>query len=273
MVVTRFAVKVDSGAEVVLAQDITWGREPITGPLPTFTYNFAMPDSFSAGTLTVLADVTVAGQSRHLTWTGPVERATPMSLRLPVQGQWLLSNGPGQFFLAHPHAFRPTYRYAYDLIVRDDVDGTRQSFRGDPTKNESYFCYGRPVLAAAAGVVIDVSVDVPDNFGNTANPANKEGRTGQIVVEHPGPRFTVYHYLRPGSAKVSRGQQVAAGAPLAEVGNAGPGSEPHLRFAAFELDASGRPQAIPLGFTGLSTTAGAPATGVPRGGVEYVTGP
>jgi murein DD-endopeptidase MepM/ murein hydrolase activator NlpD len=49
-----------------------------------------------------------------------------------------------------------------------------------------------------------------------------------------------------------RGQQVAAGDQLAEVGNAGPGSEPHLRFAAFELDASGRPQAIPLTFTGLN---------------------
>jgi hypothetical protein len=275
MVVTRFAVRVDSGAEVVLAQDIsqTWRPEPISGSLPTFTYTFDMPASFTAGTLTVTADVTVAAQERHLTWTGPVERATPMSLRLPVQGQWLLSNGPGQFSLSHPHAFRPTYRYAYDLIVREDVDGTRRSFRGDPTKNESYFCYGRPVFAAAAGVVIDVSVDVPDRFGNTDNPANKEGRTGQIVLQHPGPRFTVYHYLRPGSAKVMRGQQVAAGDALAEVGNAGPGTEPHLRFAAFELDASGRPQAIPLSFTGLSSVSGAPAAGVPRGGFEYVTGP
>ena len=62
----------------------------------------------------------------------------------------------------------------------------------------------------------------------------------------------MYAHVRKGSAKVKVGDVVRAGDVLAEVGNAGFSTEPHLHLAYYTLDASGRVRALPMAFPGLS---------------------
>ena len=119
-------------------------------------------------------------------------------------------------------------------------------------------------------VVVD---DVPDNFGHKANPANAPVRNACILVEHAGNHFSAYYHVRAGSAAVKVGQRVKAGDLLGRVGNAGASTEPHLHFGYTGLDRTGRYRNIPVRIEGLKTVDGKPADGgVPRGGVEYVSG-
>jgi hypothetical protein len=53
----------------------------------------------------------------------------------------------------------------FDLSARPLVDlqtGVVATFRGDPTRNESYLAYDEPLLAVADATVVSVVSDVPD---------------------------------------------------------------------------------------------------------------
>jgi hypothetical protein len=273
---SRWSVKLTDAGGTVFDADLT-GANVVKDFLPAVAssvYGWVVPDAFTSGTVTVSVDLTLGGgPSLALSRTMPARAVQPAVRRPPVQGLWRWGNGPGQLSLSQPNLFNPSRRHAYDLTMLQDVDGVRATFRGDPAKNESYFAFGQPFFAIEDGVVTDVVDDLPDNFGKTPNPDNKDRRNNQLVLQHAPGRFTVYSYLRQGSAKVKRGQAVKAGDPLGAVGNAGTSSEPSLHLSQFEIDETGRAQAVPLGFTGLSVVPGGPVSGVPRGGLEYVTGP
>ena len=155
-------------------------------------------------------------------------------------------------------------------MLRGDP-GHRSSFEGDADKNESFFAWDQPIRAAADGTVVEVVDDVPDNFGRTMNPANVSKRNARVVLRHGKDRYTIYAHLRQGSAKVLAGQEVKAGDLLGRVGNAGFSSEPHLHFACFQIDATGRVRALPIEASGLKTTAGEEVRGVPVGSALYVS--
>jgi murein DD-endopeptidase MepM/ murein hydrolase activator NlpD len=76
---------------------------------------------------------------------------------------------------------------------------------------------GTPVVAASAGRVIDIG----DYFFS--------GRT--IVVDHGGGLLSLYAHLSAIHAKLA--QNVAAGAPIAEVGATGRVTGPHLHFTVY----------------------------------------
>jgi murein DD-endopeptidase MepM/ murein hydrolase activator NlpD len=80
------------------------------------------------------------------------------------------------------------------------------------------------VLAAASGVVINVHDNEPDRNTSCAGIANL------VQVRHADGLSAVYGHLKRGSAVVSVGQQVSAGAPLGVVGSSGCSTAPHLHF-------------------------------------------
>jgi murein DD-endopeptidase MepM/ murein hydrolase activator NlpD len=75
---------------------------------------------------------------------------------------------------------------------------------------------GTPIRAVADGRVID------------SRPANGYGYI--IIIDHGGGISTLYAHMYPQSVKVSVGQSVSRGAPIAEVGNNGWSTGPHLHF-------------------------------------------
>jgi len=106
------------------------------------------------------------------------------------------------------------------------------TFAGDPSRNESYFIFGAPVLAVGPGRVIATRADVPENTPPTPPPFTTfTALLGNYVVEALGHhRFALYAHLRTGSVRVHPGERVHRGQVLALVGNTGNSTEPHLHF-------------------------------------------
>jgi len=266
----------DATAKILDAQGKVISTEPLypqggIAPLWPIFGAEALPVGAVPATLRVDASITVGSTLKKVTRTVPIVSASPVALSAPISGRWLWNNGQGEN-VYHTHFQFPEQRYAYDLLIEKTVSGFVQSYSGDPTVNTSYFAFGKPVHAALAGTVVEVVDDVPDNFGNQWNFANDNPRrNSHVIVQSAGGIYTMYLHVRQGSALVQAGQTVHAGQVLAQVGNAGYTTEPHLHFAVFKLDASGRVRALPINVNGLKNTSGTAVSGVPQGAVEFVS--
>ena len=115
---------------------------------------------------------------------------------------------------------------------------------GDPARNESYALYGAGVHAVAAGTIVAVRTDLPDNTAGTEPPFGSwDDVAGNRVVQDLGDgRYALYAHLQPGSVAVAAGDRVQAGQPLGRVGNTGLSGGPHLHFQV--MDGPGGPSAL-----------------------------
>jgi murein DD-endopeptidase MepM/ murein hydrolase activator NlpD len=67
--------------------------------------------------------------------------------------------------------------------------------------------------------------------GRVLFDGNQPGGAGLYLVVHGSDdRDYVFMHLRPGSIRVDRGERVAAGERIAEVGTTGASTGPHLHF-------------------------------------------
>jgi murein DD-endopeptidase MepM/ murein hydrolase activator NlpD len=80
------------------------------------------------------------------------------------------------------------------------------------------------VHAVASGVVTTVRDTEPDRNTSCTGTANV------VLVRHADDLTAIYGHLKKGSATVSVGQQVSAGAVLGVVGSSGCSTAPHLHF-------------------------------------------
>src|SRR6185295_15115646 len=111
-------------------------------------------------------------------------------------------------------------RFALDLLVMKS--GT--TCGGDCSKNDQYFCWGRPVAAPAAGKVVEVEASRPDNRPNSPDPNNLFGN--HVVIDHGNGEYSLMAHLRNGSVMVKVGDAVEAGEIVALTGNSGMSTEP-----------------------------------------------
>jgi len=81
---------------------------------------------------------------------------------------------------------------------------------------------GTPIIAARAGVVVSIE---NNQTGRGTNPSGN-----YVRILHDDGTMSVYLHLKRGSVKVKEGQQVAQGAQLAQSGNTGNSTGPHLHF-------------------------------------------
>ena len=151
---------------------------------------------------------------------GPVDA---VSLAAPVRGQWFVGQG-GRAALVNGH--RAAFVQDDALDIAKVVDG--QSYRGDASRLESYYCYGEPVLAPAAGRVVNVEADMPDQRIGSMDAQNPAGN--HVVIDIGGGRYSGLAHLRPGSVAVRVGDTVRQGQQIGEVGNSGNTTEPHLHM-------------------------------------------
>ena len=156
---------------------------------------------------------------------GSPSQINDSELQIPFRGRFRVSQG---FDGAYSHHF-PGNRYAIDMPMPE----------------------GTPVLAAKAGVVLDMKMYFA---GHSNDPADR-ARTNFIRLLHPDGTMTVYVHLRTASARVSIGQSVATGEMIAESGNTGYSSGPHLHFAV-QRNNGKRLVAIPFHFNGVIPTQG-----------------
>jgi murein DD-endopeptidase MepM/ murein hydrolase activator NlpD len=117
---------------------------------------------------------------------------------------------------------------------------------------------GTPVYAAREGVVINVR---HDSFRGAPVPAMLD-QANVIEILHDDGTIGVYAHLHWDSIRVHIGQQVARGEYIANSGNTGFTTGPHLHFAVWR-NAGTADVSIPVQFAGIGGAPVTPATSVP----------
>ncbi|KGX87502.1 M23 family metallopeptidase [Pontibacillus litoralis] len=149
---------------------------------------------------------------------------TQNTYQMPITGEWFTFWG-GTNELVNYHYALESQRYAYDLVIYEG-DST---FEGDPKKNESYYAFGKDIVAPRKGVVISVKNDITDNTP-TVNTNAEQPLGNHVIIEHQHKEYSIIAHMQKGSVQVREGDQINAGDVLGNVGNSGNSSEPHVHF-------------------------------------------
>ncbi len=116
---------------------------------------------------------------------------------------------------------------------------------------------GTDVLAARGGVVFDVA---SDNYRGGLD-LSRDGQAANIVrILHDDGTFSLYAHLNWNSIRVKPGDRVRAGQYIADSGNTGFSSGPHLHFAV-QRNSGLNIQSLPVVFKGPNSNRVVPATG------------
>ncbi len=216
----------------------------------TFSVPNGIPEGFKnfAGipadseSYTYMTDVTVVGPSDAIL-IGPA-----------LEGKgWVAADGCCDS-TRHVRAIMPiddrlciAQRFAIDWEM---INGDRKIFVGDPKDVESYFAYGKKVLAVADAKVAAAVDKYKDQIPGELPPGMtlEEADGNHVVLDLGGGKYALYAHLKPGSVKVKAGDTVKRGQVLGIVGNTGNTSAPHLHFHVMDgpstLGSNGLPYLI-----------------------------
>lgn len=203
-----------------------------------------------------------------LTVAGPrlLPDRPPVVVASPVVGRWLALNSPAT--KVPSHGVR-AYGQAYAIdLVSEPVGETRPQFgEGDAWKvPEAFPAFGSPVRAMLDGVVVRAWDRLRDHRSRSSYPAFALFALEGMLRELGGPRFVVGNHvvirsddgiyavvahLRRGSIRVSPGERVQAGQVIAECGNTGNSTEPHVHAQLMDRASLVTAQGIPFVFAGV----------------------
>lgn len=168
------------------------------------------------------------------------------SYRFPLTGEWMIYQG-GRSVYDNYHAAFPDERFAYDIIAFREGS----MYRDGATSLETFYGFGQPVLAAAAGKIAFAEDKYDDNpVGKPSASAPKQGNS--IVIDHGNGEFSMYAHLKRGSVRVKAGESVKAGQPIAQVGNTGNSPIPHLHFHLQDSPTWFQAEGLPVLFHGAT---------------------
>ncbi len=102
---------------------------------------------------------------------------------------------------------------------------------------------GTPVLAARAGKIMEME----DDFRGAAQKARYLARSNNVRILHKDGTMSVYAHLQPNSLRVRAGAMVGTGQWIANSGNTGFSSGPHLHFVV-QLNAGMSLESLPFRF-------------------------
>jgi murein DD-endopeptidase MepM/ murein hydrolase activator NlpD len=215
------------------------------------------------GYLTAAILVGIAGFSGTQSWEAISARQIPdgqvIDLRWPLApGIYLVANGGASASInAHAALIDPSHPlhagfggsgYGVDLIAVD-----RWGFRTagiQPLEPAAYAIFGTPVLAPCAGEIVVAIGDRPDMPVPMVDEGYPAGN--HVLLRCNGIDILLGHF-RQGSVRVSTGDRIAVGQQIAEVGNSGETSEPHLHIHAQLPGTPDRPFSgtpVPIRFEG-----------------------
>ncbi|WP_078386737.1 M23 family metallopeptidase [Bacillus cereus] len=156
----------------------------------------------------------------RLAYPADVHSTSPkVVVRFPLNERALIGWG-GDRLETNYHVIKPNERWAYDILI--------PPAEVKSSKLEDYGIYGAEVMAPATGTVVSINNDEKDVSGED-DFQSMAGNHIYIRLDESG-TFLVLAHLKKGSIKVREGQHVNEGEFLAQVGNSGSSSEPHLHI-------------------------------------------
>ncbi|HWM36860.1 MAG TPA: M23 family metallopeptidase [Streptomyces sp.] len=195
----------------------------------------------------------------------PGARGTEVSL--PFAGLWRVQNSPARRVPSHGTDLFGG-RYAIDFIGVDEEHRTagsrswRTFFATEPP--ELFFAFGKPILAPASGTVVavhDTEIDhearrsqlalVPYALGQAGRVRQGVGAiAGNYVIislAESGVFVALVHF-QAGSVRVSVGQKVAEGQHIANCGNSGNSTQPHVHMQVMDSSDLSVARGLPMLF-------------------------
>jgi hypothetical protein len=179
-------------------------------------------------------------------------RRKEVEVSFPFTGLWLVQNSPARRVPSHG-SDRFGERYAVDFVGVDDRHRTatvrdwRTYLSSEPP--DRFVGFGRPILAPARGTVAAAHDGEPDHDGRRSQLALIPYAIGQpsrirrgiraiagnhVIVSVDGGAHVALVHLKAASVRVSVGQSVAAGEHLADCGNSGNSTEPHVHMQVMD---------------------------------------
>jgi hypothetical protein len=171
-----------------------------------------------------------------IAYPASLKSTTPSAtVRLPADAPLKVIWG-GDKLETNYHASVPDQRWAYDLLVEPYNTGS--------DKLEEYGCYGVPVVAPVSGPVVKAHDGEPDAVPGVLTN-NFEAPTGNhIVIQLQTGTYLIIAHLKQGSVLVQAGETVEEGQVIAQCGNSGNTSEPHIHIHHQRQD----PAVFPVNF-------------------------
>jgi len=173
-----------------------------------------------------------------------LDYVTKTVLQLPFDGEWYVFWG-GRTLDENYHAVSKSQRFACDiLMVRNDA-----SHSGDGTSLTDYYCYGKEVLAPAAGEIVWSCDSLPDQEPGKMDALRPVGNG--VVIDHGNGEFSVLAHMQPKSLRVKTGDHVKTGDVLGLCGNSGNTTEPHIHYHLQDGPDLKTAEGLPAAFTAL----------------------
>ncbi len=191
-------------------------------------------------------------------------RGRPVEVASPVRGRWLAANSPTTQVPSHKiHAWSQTY--AVDLVA-DPASGDRFGFSWWPLarRPEDYPGFGEPIHAPIDGTVVGRLQVMRDHWSRSSPPAvlylvlesvrellGPPGVLGNhLVIRGDDGAFVLLAHLRRRSVQVDRGDRVRKGDVVAECGNSGNSTEPHVHMQAMDTSSPWTAAGLPVRIDG-----------------------
>lgn len=231
------------------------------------------PPGRPVGAVRIKAVLSAEGQpDETVTASALVRNAAPAPGLSPVTGRVLVWDGHDalshhrrwDYLLPPLKAFgfvSNAMRYSYDFVP---VDAEGRMHSGDGAHNEDWFGFGQPVRAPAAGAVVQVRDDRPDDRRFDPSELTQDINLvfgNVVVIDHGDGSFSMLGHVKQGSATVRVGDRVEAGQTVAAIGASGSSLFPHLHYQRVD-GADMRGEGIPSTFRDLRLNDGsAPVNG------------
>ncbi|MEN2487956.1 M23 family metallopeptidase [Flavobacterium sp. B11] len=149
---------------------------------------------------------------------------TKTVLELPFEDDWYIVAGGKSLELNHHFTPNRHQRYALDIVHVIDRKGNK----GDGTKNEDYYCFGKRLNAPGNGKIIAVENNIEDNIPGIKN--SKQSLGNYIIIDHLNGEFSFMLHLKKNSIIVAVGDNVERGQKVGLAGNSGYSTGPHLHY-------------------------------------------
>jgi hypothetical protein len=167
----------------------------------------------------------------------PIRYRPKTKLIVPLRGPFLVYDGHDYYShhrridLSSPAIkrlglkFNPV-RYAYDF---SPVDETRSWHQGDPGKPENWIAYNAPLYAPAAGRVVSVANDVPDNriesgrlvYPESPNDIKSRVFGNHVLIDHGAGEYSLLAHLKGKTVPVGLNDRVLQDQFVGRIGFSG----------------------------------------------------